>query len=423
MAWMPSEVDVAIVGAGAAGLGAGRLLHDAGIPVVVLEARARPGGRAHTAASGIGHPLDLGCGWLHSADRNPWVAIAESHGFAIDRTPPGWGRQTEDIGFSRQEQDDFHAAADAFHQRLDEAAEAEPDRPAADFLEPGGRWNALLDAISGFANGVELARLSVRDHGRYADTSTNWRVTAGYGTLVARHGEGVPVVLDAAVTRIEHGRRPVRLLTASGAAVSAKAAIVTVPTSLLARETIRFDPPLDDKLAAADKIPLGLADKVFLEFLEPEMFPSDGHLIGRTDRVETMSFHLRPFGRPLIEAYVGGSFAAGLEREGEAAAADFAIGQLADLVGNGIRRKLRPLAVTAWGLDPLALGSYSAALPGHAEDRAVLAAPVADRLFFAGEATSRHDFSTAHGALRTGEEAARAAAKAIGRPFPEPREE
>ena len=55
------------------------------IPFVMVEARARIGGRAWTQIC-EGFPIDLGCGWLHSGDKNPWCAIAESHGFHIDRT-------------------------------------------------------------------------------------------------------------------------------------------------------------------------------------------------------------------------------------------------------------------------------------------------------------------------------------------------
>ena len=70
---------------------------------------------------------------------------------------------------------------------------------------------------------------------------------------------------------------------------------------------------------------------------------------------------------------------------------------------------MAPLASTAWLQDPWARGSYSFALPGHADDRAVLAAPVDERLFFAGEATSPNFFSTAHGAWLSGITAAEAA--------------
>ncbi|MFX5987689.1 FAD-dependent oxidoreductase, partial [Acinetobacter baumannii] len=80
--------------------------------------------------------------------------------------------------------------------------------------------------------------------------------------------------------------------------------------------------------------------------------------------------------------------------------------ELVMLLGSDFRRKLRPLAETRWAHDPFALGSYSHALPGHADDRAVLAAPGDDRLFCAGEATSPNFFTTAHGAQETGVRAA-----------------
>ena len=84
-----------------------------------------------------------------------------------------------------------------------------------------------------------------------------------------------------------------------------------------------------------------------------------------------------------------------------------AIDEIAGLLGNDFRKKLKPLASSRWAHDEFARGSYSHALPGHAGDRAVLAAPVDGRLFFAGEATSPNFFSTAHGALESGFRAAR----------------
>jgi monoamine oxidase len=76
------------------------------------------------------------------------------------------------------------------------------------------------------------------------------------------------------------------------------------------------------------------------------------------------------------------------------------------LLGSDYRSRLAPLADTRWVHDTFSQGAYSAAKPGHAEARAVLAAPVEDRIFFAGEATSPHFFSTAHGARDSGERAA-----------------
>ena len=97
---LPSDVDVAIIGAGAAGLGAAHALKDSGLSVIVLEARDRVGGRAHTIMAAPDITFDLGCGWLHSADRNSFVAIAEQLDFEIDKTRPPWREQSFDTGVS-----------------------------------------------------------------------------------------------------------------------------------------------------------------------------------------------------------------------------------------------------------------------------------------------------------------------------------
>ena len=132
------DVEVAIVGGGAAGLAAGRRLYDAGIRCLILEARPRLGGRAWTITDPSGYAIDLGCGWLHSADRNPWRDIAAAQGRQIDRTPPPWLRPSLTAGFPLAEQRAYIKASGEFYERLDAAANA-PDRPASELLEPGGR--------------------------------------------------------------------------------------------------------------------------------------------------------------------------------------------------------------------------------------------------------------------------------------------
>jgi monoamine oxidase len=128
-----------------------------------------------------------------------------------------------------------------------------------------------------------------------------------------------------------------------------------------------------------------------------------------------MSYQVRPLGRPRINCFFGGRFAAQLEEDGIGAMAAFATDELAGLFGSAIRRQLKPLAASFWRADPFARGSYSYALPGHADDRARLAEPIDNRLFFAGEACSPHFFSTAHGAYETGTAAAEAALASLGR--------
>ncbi|MBV9863356.1 MAG: FAD-dependent oxidoreductase [Alphaproteobacteria bacterium] len=413
MTAFPSAVDVAVIGAGAAGIGAARrLAQQPRVSVVVLEARDRVGGRVWTVERD-GMPLDLGAEWLHSADRNPLTALAETVGFSVHRKLPDWVSRLRRSGESAAAEAEWLAVREAHYWALHRAASGPEDRAASAVLDPGERWNPLLDAISTWANGVELEHLSLLDHDRYEDSGVNWRVREGYGRLFARLAEGLPVALGTTVSRIDHRGRDIRIDTSRGAVTAARA-IVTLPTSLLAVEAPRFDPVLPDKIAAAAGLPLGLADKLFLGF--DGRLPGiedDAHLVGSTHRRETMSYQVRPFGRPLIQCFFGGDFAAAMERDGMAGMAAFAAEELSRLFGAEIRRRLSPLAASAWRGDAFARGSYSYARPGHADDRARLAEPVDERLFFAGEACSAYFFSTAHGAFETGVAAAEAALRSL----------
>lgn len=398
-------LDVAIVGAGAAGIAAGRHLAASGLNVLLIEATDRIGGRAHTVFSDGLH-FDLGCGWLHSADRNPWAALAPELGFHLDRTTPPWGVQFRDLGFPPTDQHAARAAFTRFEQRLREAP-ADSDR-ASDLLDASDRWTPYLEAVSTYINGTELEQLSIRDYLAYADNETgvNWRVTEGYGSLVVAAARDVPIALNTPVSGIDASGRALRLTTAGGE-IEAACVIVTVPTDVLASGAIRLPPQASDHIDAAGALPLGLADKIIFRLSDCEGFEPDTQVLGDPSVKRTASYHLRPFGRPLIEGFVGGEAAREFEADGNAFAA-FACDELAGLFGSGIRNRLKPIAQSRWGRQLFSLGSYSHALPGHAKARAILAADIDGRLFFAGEACSAQDFSTAHGAFQTGLAAARA---------------
>src|SRR5262249_17332399 len=158
--------------------------------------------------------------------------------------------------------------------------------------------------------------------------------------------------------------------------IAARAAILAVPPTLIASETLRFAPALPDKVEAAAALPLGLADKVFLRIERPDDVPVQTRLFGAVGRTATGRYPLRPCGALMIEGYFGGRLARELEQE-EGALARFAIDQLAALLGNDMRGRLTPIAASAWNRDPWARGSYSHARIGCSELRAALAAPVA----------------------------------------------
>ena len=355
MSSLPSSVDVAIIGAGAAGLGAANALKNSGLSTIVLEARDRVGGRAHTIQPAPNVIFDLGCGWLHSADQNSFAKIAEQLGFEINRSLPPWRERAYGKAFPQGERDEFIRALEAFYDRAEKAAvEAERsgrDAPASLYLEPGNRWNPMIDAISTYINGCELDRVSILDMDAYEDTDINWRVRRGYGALVAAYGASCPLAFNCVVTLIDHSGQRVRIETSQGTLTTAKV-IVTVPTNLIANETIRFHPPLPAKVDAARGLPLGLADKVTLALDEPEALPSDGNLRAATMRTEMGTYHLRPFGQPCIEGFFGGRFAQALEDAGEGALAAQSIDEIVSILGSDFRRKLKPLANRAGPTTP-----------------------------------------------------------------------
>jgi monoamine oxidase len=411
---MSAERDVVVVGAGAAGVGAMRRLATSPLSSMLIEATARVGGRAWTSDI-AGMQLDLGCGWLHSADRNPWTRIAEAAGFAVDRSAPPWRRRYDDAGFSQADQGAARQAYAAWEERMESAPPATDC--AADALEPGGEWNAYIQAISGFMNGAGLEQISVADYLAYdaASTGSNWRVPAGYGTLIAASlPHPIDLRLSTPVQSIELGAGGVRLATPDGA-VRARAVILTVSTAVLAGSTIRLPTGLDAWHHAAARLPLGRDEKLFLEIVGETSFAPETRVMGNPRDRLTGVFNIRPFGWPVVECFVGGEAAQMVEKDGPAAAFAHAIDQLAALFGSNVRSNLRPLVASNWGRTTYVGGAYSHAFPGHAAARKELALPFDERLFFAGEATHADDFSTAHGAHDSGVRAAEEAIAALAR--------
>src|SRR5882757_9315259 len=181
-----------------------RPLHDrAGSPRP--PRRPRP---HHQAAPDV--VFDLGCGWLHSAHQNSFAAIAGQLNFELNKDLPPWRERAYGKAFPQAERDDFMLALDEFYHRLERAAQGGKDGPANHYLEPGNRWNAMIDAISTYVNGCELDQLSILDFDAYEDSNINWRVRRGYGALVAAYGAQVPIALNCEVRLIDHSAKRLR---------------------------------------------------------------------------------------------------------------------------------------------------------------------------------------------------------------------
>lgn len=352
----------------------------------MLEAGDRVGGRAHTVIR-EGYALDLGCGWLHSGERNPWTRVAEAAGLIVDRSPARWDMQWRDLGFPPADQAAFGAAFAAFDEEVERQADL-PDVPLADALPAAGAWAGAVDAVVGYLDGVEAGAVSLHDHAAFdaAASDNNWRVREGLGAAVASLAAGLDIRLNTPVSAIAVDNDAVRVMTSTGV-VEAATAIVTVSTAVLAQ--IAFTPELPDHRAAATDLPLGDVGKVFLHVDGPTDFPVDGHLRGHPRALRSASHRLRPFGWPIIESYFGGPYAADLAAAGPAAAVDAMVTELCGLLGSDWRPRFRPLAVSGWRAEPFVGGAWSHARPGRRAARRTIVEPVAGRLFFRGSRRAR----------------------------------
>jgi monoamine oxidase len=421
-----TDVDVVVIGAGVAGLGAAAALRAAGRSHLVLEASDRIGGRAHTTHPDwlAGAPFDHGAVWFHAAERNPLVEIARAHGEMLRNTA---GLRTEcTITDGRRATDEeladyaaawprFHAVASMLLEEREDARFAEVARHMRD--DP---WALSVEAWEGpVIAAADADALSLRDWQRNALTGTDLVIDSGMGDFVARRlhpGASLRLTTPVRAVSWQEPGGTVVVETAAGT-VRARACIVTVSTAVLAAGVIAFHPalptPTQDAIAA---LPMGAALKVILQATGPDRFdlPTHCSLDHRATRSGEpyMAFQCWQFGRATVQGWIGGSTARALEQEGDAACVDFAKSRLRAMLGGRVDAAFVGGAslVTRWSRDPLVGGAYAYAVPGRAAARAELATPLADgRLAFAGEACHADGLAgTVGGAWITGQNAAHA---------------
>jgi monoamine oxidase len=413
---LPSNPDVAIVGAGSAGLSAARALAAAGKSVVVIEAMNRIGGRAFTDSEAFGVPFDWGCAWIHSADRNPYLPLAREWGFhlaehddSVDRVYYG-SRRFTDKEVTRVKQirlDIISGNARAARERDGAVSSIRPIRT------PEEQVTATFMGPMDMA--VDLDELAIRDYNDQAELEPNYLVREGFGSVVKRLGEGVPVSLDTPVKRIRHGGSGVVLETDKGD-VSARACIITVSTGVLRSGMIGFDPVLPDwKQAAIADIPMAMLAKIPL-LIDGERFglkPFEDILCEQPSN-QDIYFLAFPFDFNLMIGFVGGGFGWEMSAAGRDIAVDFATGALKRVFGNDAGKHVLRGDMSRWANNPWVRGAYSAARPGRTAARRELARPVANRLFFAGEALAGEFAQTCGGAALSGQATAREVLKVLG---------
>jgi len=437
--------DVLVLGAGAAGLAAAQELSQAGMRVIVIEARERVGGRIFTQRV-PGHPLpiELGAEFIHGRPPESFALVEQAGLLVYAINGDRWLAQDRQLAPS-------DALWNQTHQLLRLiAAAGDTDRSFQTFLarfqnDPAWRDAAAM-AVS-YVEGFDAADTSnvsvqalIREQRASAasDGDRAFRIAQGYDHLVAALAaecdpSRVSIHLGIVASRVIWQRGHVEVHT-EGAGVpssrsfNARHALITLPLGVLqapmdARGAVQFHPTLADHAAAARRLAMGQVVKVTLRFRErfwehdrlplatESMDPRQvSYVYGRGRALPTW-WTAYPAIAPQLTGWAGGPPAARLVNQPEHVIVDQALDALADVLDlprGRIEGALVGTHTHNWHADPFARGAYSYVTVGGMDAVRALAAPVENTLFFAGEATnSDGQTGTVHGAIATGRRAAR----------------
>lgn len=396
--------DVAVIGAGAAGIAAARRLIAAGLSVAVLEARDRVGGRAVTVRL-KGRSVDLGAHWLHQGPINPLVALGRQRGEPLRRAPVEGHLFIRGRPGRREDRAAFDRAFALADRAMALAARSGEDRPVASVLPPMGPWGHRVATIHGLVSGRPLREVSLHDVPDMA-YSDNLFIAGGLGAYLARLANGLPVRLGAQVTAIDWSGSRIMVDSTAGK-LHPRVVLVTVPAIVLQTGGIRFMPELPpEMLDAIHGFTPGIYEHVVLHWPRSPFRGADrlATLVGTRHSppglltsIDGTPFHFFELDAPTAER---------LDRRDDLAPARFARAVLAEHFGFRAIRDLTVMRSTAWRHDPFSRASWAVVPPGRIAIRDQMKEPVGQRLWFAGEALSRAQWGTVGGAWEEGARAA-----------------
>jgi monoamine oxidase len=412
---MPS---VLIIGAGVSGLAAARRLVErgtAGLRITILEARNRLGGRIHTVRDKrLPIPVELGAEFVHGKPHELWNIIGSENLLVGSLEGDDWCSENHVL----KKCDDFWPRWNKV-ARLLKRGKSFPDRSFREFLANLPLDDETRKSATEFVEGFNAARadlISAQHLGASQEASdridgdTPYRILGGYDQVVrflSRLGR-VDLRLNTVVDEIEWRPGYVRANE-----FEADQAVITLPLGVLQSQAVRFVPDLEDKKSAAQELVMGHVVKVILcfhsMFWERRGISDVSFIHARGEKFPTW-WTTRPIATPILIGWAGGPPAEALSFRTEEAIRKAAIQSLAGALkmnSTSVERRLASSLVCDWQADPFSLGAYSYVPAGAITAPLRLAEPVADTLFFAGEATDSEGHSgTVHGAIATGYRAA-----------------
>lgn len=417
---MAAETDVAIVGAGAAGIAAARKIMAGGRRVVILEAADRVGGRCVTDTATFGIPFDSGAHWMHTPDLNPLAKLAPRTGLDIYPAPPGQKVRIGRRNAREGELEQFFAVMVRARRAIEDAARGKADMSLAQAMPKDlGEWYPSVEFYLGpFSCGKDFADLSVMDFQRSSERDVDAYCRQGFGTLLAKLADGLPVQVSTPVTRIVHGKGGITIETGAKGALQARAVIVTVSTNVLADG--KLVPDMQKRqLDALNRLRLGSYERIALDIPDnPFGLARDDLVFEKTEGKQTAALLANVGGSSLSYVDVAGSFGRELAAKGTREMTGFAMEWLDKLFGSDVKKAVKRTHATQWAFAPYVQGAFSAAgVGGQPSRRILMTEPLRDRVFYAGEAAHETLWGTVGGAWESGERAADLAMKVIG-PLP-----
>jgi len=410
--------EVVIVGAGAAGLGAAKTLSDLGISFLLLEAQSRIGGRAYTDHHTFGVPYDMGCHWLNYGRINPWIEYGKTNGFTMYRVPEDYGLFVSQRKATSKEYTAYELAYSKIEKEIGWVAtkSKNPDISPAEVVKLDTRWRKLSAYMMGpLDTAKEFDDFSCKDYWESPGVDPYY-CREGYGALVANYGRKLPVQLATPAQHINWQGPGVKTETSEGT-INSKAVILTVSTGVLAADKIKFTPTLPvKKQESFHNISMGTYNNVALQFskdffgLGPDRYVDYVNESG--SGAGGMLTNIG--GTNLTLVYSGGDLGRELELAGVRAGVEWGLNEVVKLYGSDVKKKFVKGNFTRWGKNPWTLGSYASAKPGFFHMRKELRKTIADRLFFAGEATHTLQWATCGGGLLSGIDAAKSVARSLG---------